>query len=70
MFVIFLILHLNSSYYAMRAGFFQKPQGLRKDIEIFFSLPIPREVWRKARIMQDERFVTFVERYWPSAIDG
>src|SRR5713101_6324286 len=31
-FVIFIILHLSSTYYAMRSGFFQKPHGLRKDI--------------------------------------
>src|SRR5215208_6415648 len=33
MFVIFIILHLSSTYYGMRSGFFQKPHGLRKDIE-------------------------------------
>ena len=43
-FVIFIILHLSSTYYAMRSGFFQKPHGLRKDIVNFFSLPIPRAV--------------------------
>src|SRR5438034_6562787 len=44
-FVIFIILHLSNTYYAMRSGFFQKPHGLRKDIVRFFSLPIPRAVW-------------------------
>jgi len=61
-FVIFLILHLSSSYYAMRSGFFQKPQGLRKDIKLFFSLPIPRAVWEKVKVLQDLRFAKFVER--------
>src|SRR6185436_18920319 len=40
-FVIFLILHLSSTFSAIRVGFFQRPHGLRKDIELFFSLPIP-----------------------------
>jgi len=62
LFVIFLILHLSSTYYAMRSGFFQKPGGLRKDIERFFSLPIPRAVWARAKALQDAAFVKFVER--------
>src|ERR1043165_9767785 len=41
MFVIFIILHLSNTYFAIRAGFFQKPHALRSDIEEFFSLPIP-----------------------------
>jgi hypothetical protein len=62
LFVIFLILHLNSTYYAMRSGFFQKPDGLRKDIERFFSLPIPSAAWAKVKAFQDAPFVDFVER--------
>ena len=65
-FVIFIILHLNSTYYAMRSGFFQKPHGLRKDIERFFSLPIPRAVWEKVKGLQDVPFVKFVDQCYPS----
>ena len=60
-FVIFLILHLNNTYYATRSGFYQKLHGLRKDIERFFSLPIPRAIWEKVKDLQDESFVRFVE---------
>jgi hypothetical protein len=60
-FVLFLILHLNNTYYATRAGFYQKLPGLRKDIARFFSLPIPRAVWEKVKDLQDESFVRFVE---------
>jgi len=67
MFVIFLILHLSNTYYAMRAGFFQKLRGLRKDMEQFFSLPIPRAVWKKVKDLQDESFVRFVERSFANA---
>ena len=65
-FVIFLILHLSDTYYAMRAGFYQKLPGLRKDIERFFSLPIPRAVWEKVKDLQDETFVRFVEESFKS----
>jgi len=61
-FVIFIILHLSSTFYAMRSGFFQKPHGLRKDIVRFFSLPIPRTVWEKVKALQDAPFVKFVEK--------
>lgn len=62
MFVIFLVLHLSNTYYAIRVGFLQKLPGLRKDIERFFSLPIPRAVWEKVKDLQDGSFVRFVER--------
>src|SRR5258708_7206594 len=52
-FVIFIILHVSSPYYAIRSGFFRKPHGLRKDIVRFFSLPIPRAVWEKVKALQD-----------------
>jgi len=65
-FVIFIILHLSSTFYAMRSGFFQKPHGLRKDIVRFFSLPIPRTVWEKVKALQDAPFVRFVELCNPS----
>lgn len=60
-FVTFLILHLSNAYYATRAGFYQRLPGLHKDIERFFSLPIPRAVWDKVKDLQDESFVRFVE---------
>jgi len=67
MFVIFLILHLSNTYYATRGGFIQKLRGLRKDIERFFCLPIPRAVWEKVKDLQDESFVRFVERSFADA---
>ena len=65
MFVIFIILHLSSTYYGIRSGLFQKPHGLRKDIERFFSLPIPRAVWDKVKTLQDAPFVNFVHQSYP-----
>jgi len=65
-FVVFIILHLSSTYYAMRSGFFRKPHGLRKDIVRFFSRPIPRAVWEKVKDLQEPPFVKFVEQCYPS----
>jgi len=67
MFVVFIILHLSSTYYGIQSGFFQKPHGLRKDIERFFSLPIPRAVWEKVKPLQDAPFVKFVDQCYPSS---
>ena|SRR6266404_5789917 len=61
LFVNLLILHLNAAYHALSGGMLVKPEQLQKDIRSFFSLPIPRAVWRKSRTFQDENFATFVE---------
>ena len=61
LFVNFLILHLNTAYHAMQTGMFMKPEGLQRDIQMFFSLPIPQAVWETTKTFQDEDFVRFVE---------
>lgn len=60
-FVRSIILHLNSSYQAIRSELISEPQGLVKDVQWFFSLPIPANVWRKIRPFQNTAFVDFVE---------
>src|SRR6266478_2705466 len=67
MFTIFIILHLSDNYFVIKAGFFPKPRGLRKDIRSFLSLPIPSSVWRKVRDLQDDPFAEFVEKCWPES---
>lgn len=66
LFVTLLVHHLNNSYQAMKNGVFIKPDGLRRDIFRFFSLPIPQTVWEKLKPMQNDDFVAFVEscRNW------
>jgi hypothetical protein len=56
-----LILHLSTVYRAMKHGEFVKLEGLQKDVEEFFSLPIPQDVWKKLRPFQDRNFVRFIE---------
>jgi hypothetical protein len=60
-FVGFLILHLNASYQAIKAGVLMKAEGLTADIQEFFALPIPKAVWEKMRKFYDADFVTFVD---------
>ena len=61
MFVVFLILHLANTFYTTKTWFLKRPQGLRKDVERFFSLPVPQKVWQMVRELQDEEFVRFVD---------
>jgi len=61
LFVKTLILHLGTVYRAMKHGEFVKLDGLRRDVREFFTLPIPREVWQRAKSFQDRDFVKFIE---------
>jgi hypothetical protein len=65
-FVIFIVLHLSTTYYAIRSGLIRNTRGLRNDIQRFFSLPIPRTVWERIKHLQDPPFVQFVERCFTS----
>lgn len=59
-FVGLLILHLNSTYVAIKAGVLKSPEGLAPDIRGFFSLPIPGAVWQRMHHLHDADFVAFV----------
>ena len=61
LFVNFLILHLATSYRAARVRLFELPTQLRADIKDFFSLPIPRAIWERAKAFQDSDYIAFVE---------
>lgn len=61
-FIKLLILHLNNVHWAIRNRLYETPQGLRKDIRFFLSLPIPRAVWEEMKAFHDREFIRFVER--------
>jgi hypothetical protein len=61
LFVINLILHLNVAFQAKKHGELITLEGLQQDVANFFSLPIPRKVWEKNKILQNADFVAFVE---------
>ena len=57
-----LIQHLASTFRAMKSDLTVKPEGLRRDVREFFSLPIPKVVWEDVRNFHDSDFVIFVEK--------
>lgn len=65
-FVNLVVQHLNGVYQAMKNGLVIKPEGLRREVWAFLSLPIPKAVWEKIRIVQNDDFAAFVEscRNW------
>ena len=65
-FVNLVVQHLNGVYQAMKNGLLIKPEGLRREIWAFFSLPIPNAVWEKIKVVQNDDFAAFVEscRNW------
>jgi hypothetical protein len=60
-YVNLLIQHLSSAYEAMKTGLVLKPEGVKRDVKDFFSLPIPRATWEKIKVLQNDDFVDFVE---------
>lgn len=65
-FVAMMILHINTVYFATKDELLVTLEGWRRDIAQFLSLPIPREVWEKMKVLQNEDFAAFVEscRNW------
>jgi hypothetical protein len=50
-FVALVILHTNSVFYANKEQLVIEHEGLRRDIAQFFSLPVPKAVWAKAKLL-------------------
>jgi hypothetical protein len=65
-FVKLVIQHMNGVFQAMQNGLLIKPEGMRRDVSSFLSLPIPKAVWELVRVLQNDDFVAFVEscRNW------
>ncbi len=65
-FVNLVIQHVSLVFHAMSNELTIKAEGLRRDVWWFFSLPIPRAVWEKTKVLQNDNFVDFVEacRNW------
>ena len=65
-FVVMVVLHINSVYFATRDELMIKLEGWRRDIAGLFSLPIPREVWEQIKVLQNDDFAAFLDscRNW------
>lgn len=61
-FVTLIILHLRSTFEAMRDGMAIHEAGVSRDIKEFFELPLPRHIWTLVRNVHEPEFVEFVER--------
>ncbi len=61
-FVNLVILHLSSVFHALKDELVINQEGLRRDVWWFFSLPIPQSVWERAKVLQNDAFVAFVEK--------
>lgn len=60
-YVNIIIQHLNSAFEATKSGLVIKPEGVTDDVRWLLSLPIPREMWKKLKFLQNNDFVAFIE---------
>ena len=61
-FVNLVIQQLSSAFQALNRGLDVKIEKINEDVREFFSLPIPRAIWEKSRVFQNDDFVEFVEQ--------
>jgi hypothetical protein len=60
-FVNMVISNTSSMYEALKDELVTKQEGLRRDVKWFFSLPIPKAVWIKTKLLQNQDFAAFIE---------
>jgi len=60
-FVNMVISHTSSVYEALKDELLTKQEGLRRDVRSFFSLPVPKAVWTKTKLLQNQDFAVFIE---------
>jgi hypothetical protein len=61
LFVGQIIFHISNVFYAMKNDLLVEQEGSRRDIAQFFSLPVPRAVWTKTKLLQNQDFAAFIE---------
>src|ERR1017187_5898284 len=60
-FVGLIISQMGSVYYATNDELLIKLEGSRRDMGLFFSLPVPKAVWTKSKLLQNQDFAAFIE---------
>jgi len=60
-FMHMVISHTSSVYEALKDELLTKQEGLRRDVRSFFSLPVPKAVWIKTKLLQNHDFAAFIE---------
>lgn len=60
-FVNMVISHTSSVYQTLKDELVAEQEGLRRDVKSFFSLPVPKAVWTKTKLLQNQDFAAFIE---------
>jgi len=60
-FINMVISHTSSVYEALKDDLMTSQAGLRQDVCSFFSLPIPKAVWSKTKLLQNQDFAAFID---------
>ena len=60
-FLRLVLVHFYTGFLLARKGALLQMRALKADVRTFFSLPLPRAVWKDARNEMDPKFVDFVE---------
>ena len=61
MFVGLIISQMGSVFYATNDELLVKLEGSRREMKLFFSLPVPKAVWTKSKLLQNQDFAAFIE---------
>lgn len=61
-FVVLVILHVASVFEALKGDLLIAQEGFRRDVWWIFSRPIPRAVWERIKVLQNDDFAAFVEQ--------
>jgi hypothetical protein len=61
LFVGLIISHINSVFYATNDALVVEWEGLRRDVGLFFSLPVPNAVWQRTKLLQNQDFAAFID---------
>lgn len=60
-FVGMVISHTSSVYEALKDELLIKQEGLRRDVKAFFLLSVPKAVWHKTKLLQNQDFAAFID---------
>jgi hypothetical protein len=60
-FLNMIISHTSSVYEALKDELVIKQENLRRDVKSFFSLPVPKAVWPKTKLLQNQDFAAFID---------
>ena len=61
LFVGQIIFHIGNVFYAMKDDLLIAQEGSSRDIAQFFSLPVPKAVWSKSKLLQNQNFAAFID---------